>query len=197
MFNPLIRFAWGGCGNLIYYILRSDFDQCFDSAVNYYQNIDINSSWTEQEWHMRRRWRGRLVHEFGNDGIALAWDDSLDTAFHYTIKNPTLNHLGPAPMQEKISAVIHETSSIETKLRQRPHWSLTRLLTDVDQLYSQCKEINPNISQERTYVLYASWRIQSRKHFDMNARHTQDLFNRLPGPAATYTPKTIYKILYS
>ena len=195
--NQIIRFAWGGGGNLINYILHSNNDQCFDHAVTYYQSINTLHTWVAQEWPMRDQWGSNLSHDFGEDGIKLIWDNSLDTSFHYMIKNHTLDHLGTAPMHHKVSAAIHEISTVEAKLKSRPHWSMTQLLQDIHKLHDQCLQINPLITLDRTRTLFSLWRDKTRDCYDRNAEYVLGYFNQLPWQVVDYKPDTIYNILYA
>ena len=183
--NQIIRSAPGGCGSLIDCILHSNNDEYFDVAVAGYKN--------------HRRWPSiSLHHSYGRDGIALTWDNIVDASFCYLIENANLTHSTRRPTQLDISKLVHKISTLEAMLKGNSNcWSLTQLLQDVHKLHDHCRQVNPQITLDRTSTLFSLWRDNTRGCYERNAEHVLGYFNQLPWQVVDYNPDTIYNILYA
>jgi hypothetical protein len=186
----VIRFSWGGCGNLINSILLSSLH--YDQIINYYKSINEFKTWTDQEWELRHTLGQNLCHEYGQDGILLAWDNSLDTSFHYIIKNIKLNHLSGS-MLDRVQIVLAHTFAEENQIRLTTHWPMTKLLQDFDMLYDYCFRANPNIDKDCVKNIFDLWKEKSAKFYKLNSQQVLDYFKEL---GIDYTPTIVYNILH-
>jgi len=183
-----IHFAWGGCGNLINNCLQST--EHFDLIKNYYESIDLNSLWVEQEWALRSKIGEHLVHNYNGD-INLAWSNSLDCCFHYLIKNIQLNHLA-GPMIDRVQGVIRMVTREETAIRAGQHWVVDHLLLDFDQLYNHCYRIQP-VDKDNMKIIFKLWLEKSRLFYQANEQTALEYFAKI---GIDYQPTTLYNILY-
>jgi hypothetical protein len=183
--NQIIRSAPGGCGSLIDCILHSNNDERFDVAVACYRQQQLPSS-------------SLLQNSYGRNGVAVIWDNIVDASFCYFIENPNLTQINRPPTQMEVSEMVHKISSLEAMLKGNPCcWSLTQLLQDVHKLHDHCRQINPEITLERTRTLFSLWRDTTCGFYERNAEYVLDYFNQLPWQVVDYSPDTIYNILYA
>jgi hypothetical protein len=187
MYN--ITFAWGGCGNLINNCLASN--QYYTEIVKYYQQLDPNETWTDQEWSLRDQIGKNLTHD-SSASIALAWNNSLDTSFHYCIKNIKINHL-PGTMVERVGGVIETVARQEQRIKQGPYWSIDMLLQDFEYLFAQCSTVNSAIEYDRVREIYQLWQQKTQVYYEKNSTEVLDYFTKL---GIDYHPTTLYNILY-
>jgi len=184
--NQIIRSAPGSCGSLIDCILHSNNDERFDVAVASYksqQQLPPSSS---------------LQNSYGQDGIAVTWDNSIDASFCYFIENTKLTQINRPPTQMQVSEVVHKISSLEAMLKGNACcWSMTQLLQDVHMLHDHCRKVNPVITLDRTRTLFSLWRDNTRCCYERNAEYVLGYFNQLPWQVVDYRPDTIYNILYA
>lgn len=184
--NQVIRSAPGGCGRLIDCILHSNNDELFDTAVAIYNS--------QQHWPSS----SSLSTTYGQDGIAVVWDNITDASFCYLIENPRLTQTSRLPTQLEVSEVVHKISSLEAMLKGNSCcWSLTQLLQDVHKLHDQCRQANPQITLDRTHTLFSLWRDNTRVCYERNAEYVLGYFNQLPWQVVDYNTNTIYNILYA
>jgi len=196
--NLKIRFAWGGCGNLINNIIWSN--NYYGLIVDYYTHINDQRTWTDQEWPIKgqnnptpRIVVGKnLIHEALPSKISLAWENSLDTSLHYIVKNPSINHLAGS-IEERVRGVIHYNENVENQIRQEPYWSLPLLLQDFDQLYNKCCEVNSGINKDQVKIIFELWREKTRLHYK---KHCKEVLLQFDSLGLDYQPTTIYNILY-
>lgn len=186
----IIKFGWGGCGNLINYLLKSP--DYYDEIIAYYRAINTADTWTNQEWNLRQKIGSNIDHETGSYEIGLAWDNSLDTSFHYLIKNINVNHV-EGTIEYKIRTVLYFNEREESQIRSNPYWSMTVLLQDFDKLLAQCQHVDDRIRRNQAATIFNLWQDQTRKFYELNSNQVLSYFHDL---GLDYTPTTIYNILY-
>jgi len=184
-----ISWAWGGCGNLINCCLKSN--QQYKMIQDYYLSIDDKDTWTNQEWKIRSR-IGQIEHTVDTSTINLAWSNSLDTSFHYIIKNIVINHLSGS-MLDRVSTVITYNTTVENSIRLRDCVILDNILQSSGTLYQWCKTIDPEINEDKIQFIYNTWRDKTKLFYEKNSLTVLGYFNDL---GIDYTPTTLYTILY-
>lgn len=183
-----IGFALGGCGNLINHCLKSN--QYFDLITRYYCSIHTNDTWTNQEWNIRTM-IGQQEH-VANGDYNLVWDNSLDTSFHYIIKNIKINHLSGSIL-DRVNGIIENNKKFEHMLRQNRYILLDQLLQSDQSLSEWCCDINPTLDNSQIITIFNLWKEKTKLFFDMHSEQVNDYFYKL---GIDYTPKTLYNILY-
>lgn len=179
-----ILFAWGGCGNL--------FQRCLLSNSNYEQIIDsydsmlLDNTWTNQEWTLRNQLMPEnLIHDvkvgdpllLDPTNVKLAWSDSKYTAFHYCIKNITMNHLS-GDFIERFNTVLRRTHWCELEIRKHDHVIVDRMLADFEYFMERLQQINPLVQESRVAHILSTWRKKTSLFYHANALQVLDWFHR-------------------
>jgi len=168
----VISFAWGGCGNLVKHCLTSNI-----GIIDFYKNMDVNVSWTDQEWQVRDSEYYTLSHHYARTAkVKIAWRDSLDCSFHYLIKNITLNHL-TGDIGKRTRAVIDFNSRLEHRIRQ-----------DTDCVYVENFLIQPRFAD-----IVNAWKKATYLYFSLNASLAQQYFKSI---GVDYNIQNFYNIVY-
>lgn len=185
-----INFAWGGCGNLINHLLKCD--QYFSVIKKYYKLINPKITWTNQEWAIRQSIGKNLQHGITGN-INLAWENSLDTSFHYIIKNIAINHLD-GPMIDRVKGVIEFNNETEQAIRSiNGYYSLDCLLKDNNTLFDFCALLNPNLNQDNVNELFKLWKEKTQDYFELHSEQVLRYYQEL---GIDYSLKNLYNILY-
>jgi len=184
-----IGWAWGGCGNLIYHCLKSN--EHYDLITQHYSKLTVSDTWTNQEWGIRNV-IGPVIHEEENTNINLIWENSLDTSFHYIIKNIKINHLD-GPILKRVNDVIDINKNFEKKLQRHDHVVLNNILESSSALYDWCQTIDPTLEQHKIAFIYNSWKAKTKLFYEKNSPEVLSYFGEL---GIDYQPTTLYTILY-
>jgi hypothetical protein len=188
----VIQFAWGGCGNFIKQCLTSD--TTYNKTVEFYTNLKVDETYVSQEWAIRNDDQYVLTHDSINpNGINLVWNNSLDTSFHYILKNITINHLTDNIVL-RTRAVVGYNQKLEARLKKLQHVVVDNLLRDSNQLFEFCRQYNPNVELETIKEIHHLWKQGTKKYYDQNSTKVLDYFSQL---GLDYSPTNLYNILYA
>ena len=150
-------------------------------------------TYVSQEWSIRDDNLYLLSHDsMTKKGINLVWANTLDTSFHYILKNITINHLS-GEMILRTKAVVGYNRKLETKLKQLPHVIIDNLLQNSNKLFEFCKQYNTNVEEIRIYEIHRLWKESTKKYYQQNSNKVLDYFLQL---GLDYSPTNIYNILY-
>jgi hypothetical protein len=187
----IIRAAWGGCGNLFRHLLLSD--RHFEVIMSYYQSVTTTTTWTNQEWNIRSYLKEYpVVHNSTTATFNLAWDNSLDAAFHYLVKNPTINHLG-GTMIERARSVIHECSLQEHQIRLAPYISINQLLTNFDYLLHVLEPHVLRLDPAQVRKILSIWREKTIQVFVTNQPQIDGWFEQI---GLDYSSNNLYTLIH-
>jgi len=187
----VIQFAWGGCGNFIKQCLTCD--TTYDKTVEFYTNLKVDETYVSQEWAIRNDEQYVLVHDIINaSGINLVWNNSLDTSFHYILKNITINHLTDNIVL-RTRAVVGYNQKLETRLKQLPHVVIDELLGDSNKLFEFCQQRNTNVDPVKITHIHRLWKQGTKKYYARNSNKVLEYFSQL---GLDYSPINLYNILY-
>jgi hypothetical protein len=189
----VIQFAWGGCGNFIKQCLTSD--TTYNRTVDFYNKLTINKTYVSQEWSIRNNKRYILSHDCTTTGINLVWENTLDTSFHYILKNIVIDHLIPVhdDIIERNKIVIEYNKNLENQLKQHPHIIIDKLLKNKSQLFEFCILHNPKIDIIKVNNIYQLWKSATRQYYD---RYNQTVLGYFSKLGIDYSAQNLYNILY-
>lgn len=176
---PFVCSAWGGCGNLAVNLLYSD--RYYQNITDYYNSINVTRSWTDQEWSISPRVNiNGLTHQYKHNSgqLYVGWRSSLDTTFHYLIKNPQVSHLTGSTL-EKYRGVLRQNQLLENRFRRTEYWQVDSLLAHTDRTIELVREINPDVKINQLRTILALWRERTQEYYEKNHKQVLKTLHKI------------------
>lgn len=176
---PTVCSAWGGCGNLAVNLIYSD--RYYKNITDYYRAIRVQRSWTDQEWTISPRVNiNGLTHKYEHNAgqLYVGWQSSLDTTFHYLIKNLEVNHLGGTRL-DRYRGVLRQNQQLENRFRRTDYWQVNSLLAHTDKTIERVQEINPDVKISQLRTILAMWRERTQEYYERNHKQVLETLHEI------------------